>query len=259
MIGKSCAGASRTAQLTAATTPATYDVYRATHHGAGRCATTDTPLLTTTASLREQVERSLSSRIVSGEIAPGTVLTVPTLAPEYDVSATPVREAMLNLARRDFLRPIRNRGFQVTDVSVDELRHLGQVRVLLEAPPMRDVAGHVPPHVREKLERLADEIVAAGAEHRFQDYLESDTEFHLTVLELTGNPILVSIVRDLRQRTRLTGLVQLADSGGLRASSLEHAELVRLLVAGDGEGAERLMRRHVGHVAGIWSGLDEAE
>lgn len=217
----------------------------------------DTTLLTAAESLREQVERSLSSRIVSGEVAPGTVLTVPRLAPEYGVSATPVREAMLNLARRGFLTPIRNRGFRVTEVSVDELRHLGEVRMLLEAPPLREVAGRVPPGVREKLERLAGEILTAGEERRFQDYLERDTEFHLTVLELAGNPTLVSIVRDLRQRTRLTGLVQLAESGGLRASSLEHSELVRLLGDGDGEGAERLMRRHVGHVAGIWSGLDE--
>ncbi len=217
----------------------------------------DPRVLTTAESLREQVERSLSSRIVSGEIEPTTVLTVPTLATEYGVSATPVREAMLNLARRGFLTPIRNRGFRVTEVSVEELRHLGEVRMLLEAPPMREIAGDVPADVVEKLERLAEEIVAAAAEHRMQDYLENDTEFHLTVLELTGNPVLVEAVRDLRQRTRLTGLAPLADSGALHASSLEHTELVRLLVDGDGAGAERLMRGHIRHVTGIWSGLDE--
>jgi DNA-binding GntR family transcriptional regulator len=208
-------------------------------------------------SLREQVERTLSSRIVAGEFAPGTVLTVPTLAGEFGVSATPVREAMLNLARRGFLSPLRNRGFEVTEVSPDELRELGEVRLLLEGPPMRRLAGTLPDDVVERLQGLADEIVRAGREGRFEDYLEADTTFHLTLLELTGNRQLVRLVRELRQQTRLVGLVNLADSDELEGSSLEHAELVRLLVEGDGAGAEALMRRHIGHVAGLWSGRDE--
>jgi DNA-binding GntR family transcriptional regulator len=208
-------------------------------------------------SLREQVERTLSSRIVAGEFAPGTVLTVPTLAGEFGVSATPVREAMLNLARRGFLSPLRNRGFEVTEVSPDELRELGEVRLLLEGPPMRRLAGTLPDDVVERLQGLADEIVRAGREGRFEDYLEADTTFHLTLLELTGNRQLVRLVRELRQQTRLVGLVNLADSDELEGSSLEHAELVRLLVEGDGGGAEALMRRHIGHVAGLWSGRDE--
>ncbi len=208
-------------------------------------------------SLRDQVERTLSSRIVAGEFAPGTVLTVPTLAREFGVSATPVREAMLNLARRGFLSPLRNRGFEVTAVSTEELRELGDIRQLLEAPPMRWLAGKLPEETVERLLELADEIVRAGREGRFEDYLEADTTFHLTLLELTGNRHLVRLVRELRQQTRLTGLVNLADSDELEGSSLEHAELVRLLVAGDGEGADALMRRHIGHVSGLWSGREE--
>ncbi len=209
-------------------------------------------------SLREQVERTLSSRIVTGEFAPGTVLTVPTLAGEFGVSATPVREAMLNLARRGFLSPLRNRGFEVTAVSDDELRELGEIRRLLEAPPMRSLAGALPDETVERLKRLADEIVRAGREGRFEDYLEADTTFHLTLLERTGNRHLVRLVSELRQQTRLVGLVNLADSDELESSSLEHAELIRLLVEGDGEAAEALMRRHIGHVAGLWSGRQEA-
>lgn len=208
-------------------------------------------------SLREQVERALSSQIVAGEIAPGTVLTVPTLAADFGVSATPVREAMLNLARRGFLSPIRNRGFRVTDVSLEELRQLGEVRALLEAPPMRDIAGRLDEAEEKRLLELADEILVAGHEGRFQDYLETDTQFHLALLELTGNPYLVSLVRELRQQTRLIGLKQLAESGGLDASAREHAELIRLLRTGDGGGAEALMRHHIGHVAGLWSGQAE--
>lgn len=199
----------------------------------------------------------IAARIVSGETPPGEVLTVPTLAGDFGVSATPVREAMLNLARRGFLRPIRNRGFQVTEVSADELHQLTDVRLLLEAPPMRRVAGAIDGALEKELRELADRIVAAGKNRRFDEYLEADTAFHLRVLAVTGNQKLVDTVRELRQQTRLVGLVRLADSDALVPTALEHAELVDLLVAGDGEGAEALMRRHLGHVGGVWSGHEE--
>jgi DNA-binding GntR family transcriptional regulator len=208
-------------------------------------------------SLREQVERMIAARIVSGETPPGEVLTVPTLAGDFGVSATPVREAMLNLARRGFLRPIRNRGFQVTEVSVDELNQLTDVRLLLEAPPMRRVAGAIDGALEKELRELAERIVAAGKGRRFEEYLEADTAFHLRILAVTGNQKLVDTVRELRQQTRLVGLVRLADSDTLVPTAQEHAELVDLLVAGDGEGAEALMRRHLGHVGGVWSCREE--
>lgn len=208
-------------------------------------------------SLREQIENQLASRIVSGEISPGAVLTVPTLVGDFGVSATPVREAMLNLARRGFLRPMRNRGFEVTEVSDEELSELREVRALLEAPPMRQVAGMLDDETAAELRVLADQIVEAGRDGRFAEYLAADTAFHLRTLEITGNRKLVEVVRELRQQTRLVGLVHLAETDALMATSLEHGELVDLLVAGDGAGAEALMRRHIRHVGGVWSGRDE--
>lgn len=214
-------------------------------------------LLSPAESLREQVEAHLSARIVSGEIPPGQVLTVPTLAGDFGVSATPVREAMLNLARRGFLRAIRNRGFEVTEVSADELRELSEVRMLLEAPPMRAVAGTLDAETESALRSIADRLVEAARRAKFDEYLMADTEFHLRILECTGNRKLVETVRELRQQTRLVGLVRLAETDALIETSLEHAELVDLLVAGRGEDAEALMRRHIRHVGGLWSGQQE--
>lgn len=213
--------------------------------------------ITPAESLREQVENQLASGIVSGEVPPGQVLTVPTLASEFGVSATPVREAMLNLARRGFLRPIRNRGFEVTEVSQEELRELTAVRILLEAPPMAQIAGSLDEAAIADLRSLADRMVDAGQQARLREYLSLDTEFHLRILAFTGNSKLVEVVRELRHQTRLVGLAQLAETGAMMTTALEHVELVDLLMAGDGAGAEALMRRHIGHIGGVWSGRDE--
>src|SRR5580692_2503968 len=91
-------------------------------------------------SLRDRVESSLASAIISGELEPGTMVSVPALAAQFAVSATPVREAMLNLEKRGFVESVKNKGFKVTEVSPQDLNEIAQLRSWLEAPAMRVVA-----------------------------------------------------------------------------------------------------------------------
>src|SRR5699024_12684079 len=91
-------------------------------------------------SLREQVERSISAAITAGQLEPGELLTVPTLASDFEVSATPVREALLELDRRGFLDPVKDKGFRVTDVSYNEIESIAHYRFILDPSIFEDFA-----------------------------------------------------------------------------------------------------------------------
>jgi len=208
-------------------------------------------------SLRDRVEQSLSAAIISGEMPPGELYSAPTLASRFNVSPTPVREAMLNLEKRGFVEAVRNKGFRVTTVNDRDLREIVAVRQMLEAPPMHDVAAHFPVDRMEYFRGLADDIRRGVEEGDLGTYLAADHTFHLALLEITGNRSLVALVADLRSRTRLTGLASMLGSTTLGESAAEHHELLDLLAAGDGEGAARLMTRHIGHIAGWWAGRGE--
>ncbi|MFE1904847.1 GntR family transcriptional regulator, partial [Streptomyces gardneri] len=71
--------------------------------------------------LRDQVAHALRAALISGELRPGVVYSAPTLAEDFGISATPVREAMLDLAREGLVEPVRNKGFRVTEV--DQRHH----------------------------------------------------------------------------------------------------------------------------------------
>jgi DNA-binding GntR family transcriptional regulator len=214
--------------------------------------------LRTAGSFRQTVGDAVADAIVSGEMAPGTMLTAPTLAVRFDVSATPVREALLDLEKRGFVEIVRNKGFRVTEMSEHDLEEIVQIRQSLEAPPMRQLAGALPPATLARLRTEADAIVTSDAAGDLRAYLAADTAFHLHLLSLTGNDRLVRLVGELRQQTRLVGLAHLLGTPELAASSAEHHTLVDLLAAGDAAAAEDLMRRHIGHVTGLWSGRPEA-
>ena len=210
-------------------------------------------------SLRAHVERALSAAIISGELAPGALLTVPTLAAQFDVSATPVREAMLDLESRGFVEPVRNKGFRVTTVSPEVLRDIVEVRQLLEPPAMEELAKRFPIEELPALERLAEQIVVGARTGDLRSYLEADVQFHLTLTRMLGNRLLVETVADLRSRTRLVGLSAMLESNRLDESAAEHLTLLQHLADGDSAAARALMHRHIHHTLGWWAGNPETE
>ena len=193
-----------------------------------------------------------------GQIEPGEVRSVISLAEELGVSITPVREAVMDLANQGMVEVIRNRGFRVPQLSEHDLDEIFRIRTLLEAPAMADVVqvldgGRVP-----EFRALAEEITAAARERDLATFLDKDRQFHLGLLELLGNGRLVSMVAPLRDQARMQGLQKLADQGELTQSGEEHITLVDAIEAGQAERAVELMRAHLAHSRGIWAGRSES-
>jgi len=204
-------------------------------------------------SYRERVADALRAALIAGELLPGQVYSAPALATRFGVSATPVREAMLDLAKEGLVDTVPNKGFRVTAVSEQQLDEYTHIRSLIEIPTVVELATTADPVSLEALRPAAREIVQAAVAGDLIAYVEADTRFHLGLLALAGNTHLVEVVRDLRKRSRLYGLTPLVKSGRLLASAEEHLELLDALVARD-EGAVRaVMTRHIGHVRGLWA------
>lgn len=211
-------------------------------------------------SLREQVAAALRAALVAGEMRPGVVYSAPVLAQKFGVSATPVREAMLDLAKEGLVETARNKGFRVRELSDVDLDEIASIRALIEVPTVAQIAASVEGQQRaavEELRPLAQEIVSYAKPPELIAFIEADRRFHLSLLALAGNRHLVDVVADLRARSRLYGLESLAERGELARSAKEHEELVDLVLAGDAEGAAALMRRHIGHVRGSWADRGE--
>ncbi|MFE7316564.1 GntR family transcriptional regulator [Streptomyces sp. NPDC057555] len=210
-------------------------------------------LITARERLRDQVAHALHAALISGELKPGEVYSAPALAEDLGVSATPVREAMLDLAREGMVEPVRNKGFRVTEVDGRDLDQYTEIRTLIEVPMIGRIARSAAQEDLEALRPIAEEIVRAARAHDLIGYLEADRRFHLSLLALSGNDRLVETVGDLRKRSRLYGLTALDERGELLPSAEEHLELLDLMLAGDAKGAEKCMTRHLGHVRTLWA------
>jgi DNA-binding GntR family transcriptional regulator len=205
-------------------------------------------------SLRDEITGLLRAAVMAGELEPGVVYSAPSLAEQFGVSATPVREAMLDLSKEGLVEIVRNKGFRVTRLSEAELDDVTELRALVEIPTMRRLAEQgIAAADLARLRPLAAEIEDAARRRDFVAHVATDLEFHLALLNLAGNPRITELVRSLRMHSRLYGLRDETHRDALFASWHEHAELLDRIEARDAAGAEAVMRSHVGHVRGIWA------
>lgn len=210
-------------------------------------------LVTARERLRDQVAHALRAALISGELRPGEVYSAPALAEDFGISATPVREAMLDLAREGLVEPLRNKGFRITEVNERDLDQYTEIRTLIEVPMVGRITRTASKEALEALRPIAEEIVRAAHDHDLIGYLEADRRFHLSLLALSGNDRLVETVGDLRKRSRLYGLTTLDQRGELIPSAQEHLELLDLMLSGHAEAAEQCMTRHLAHVRSLWA------
>lgn len=208
----------------------------------------------TPSSVRARVTEALRAGIVTGELEAGQLYSAPRLAARYGVSATPVREAMLDLVKEGLVRTVRNKGFEIVTPSPAALHDILEVRLLLEVPTVRRLAER---GVREAelvtLQELAESTVALAQAGEVVSHVAADLRFHLALLGLWGNHEITEAVRALRSRSRLAGLWSTKNQSAMVESSHEHVLLLEHLRRRDGEAADALMTSHIKRASALWS------
>jgi DNA-binding GntR family transcriptional regulator len=204
-------------------------------------------------SLREQARQVIRGLIITGRMQPDQLYSVPRLATDLGVSATPVREALLDLAREGLLEPVRNRGFRVVSLSRNELNDIFAIRVLLEVPSVAEIArAGLSPSQLDQLQHLAAATKQAADAGNLIEFLESDRIFHVGLIATLGNKPLADLVETLRDRVRLHGFRNGSTGEYIAQSAREHFQLLDALSKQDEADAVAVMRRHLERSRHVW-------
>ncbi|MFL4474950.1 GntR family transcriptional regulator [Paeniglutamicibacter sp. MACA_103] len=204
-------------------------------------------------SLRETVTERLRTSIISGDLVEGELYSAPSLGAAFGVSATPVREAMMDLVREGLVETVKNKGFRITGMTDAELEEIAEIRLLVEPAATKRALESVPSDSISDLRSLADVIVRTARDKDPEAYLAADREFHARLLSFAGNKQLVELATSLRLRTRMYGLKTLMENDQLDGSAQEHHEMIDCVERGDGEAIYELMIRHINHARGMWN------
>jgi DNA-binding GntR family transcriptional regulator len=187
----------------------------------------------------------LRDRIVTLQLAPGTVIREDELMRELEVGRTPLREAVKRLALENLVAVQPRRGTFVSAVEAADIVNITEVRAELEGYAAALAAERLDDDHRAAAQALLHEVEELG-EAGDQDWLmRFDERIHRFTWEATGNPYLIqTLERYFTHSLRIWYLV-LDRLPGLGHAVHDQARLVEALLAGDADKARELMREHV--------------
>ncbi|NYD99782.1 DNA-binding GntR family transcriptional regulator [Kineosphaera limosa] len=189
-------------------------------------------------SATERAYHVTRARILDGVLAGGDVITEGQVSSSLGISRTPVREAFLRLQAEGLLQLYPKRGAVVVPVSLEEATSVMEAREIIEthaATKLLTAADTLPRALLDSLwERCAEQQRFAHAGDHVE-FMESDTLFHLTIVQSGENPFFVDLLRNLRdhQRRLSTSASQDGIVERMLAAQREHVGLVERLEKGD--------------------------
>jgi DNA-binding GntR family transcriptional regulator len=203
-------------------------------------------LVPSTPTLTSIVRDKIAAEIASGEFAPGTHLEENDLASRYQVSRTPIREALRELASIGAVEIKARRGVLVTDVDGEWLLKTLEAVADLEASCARYAAERMSEGQRAELKTLHCSIGRAAKAGDPASFDRDNLQFHRLIHIGSGNEILAKTVAQMRRRILpYTRAAMISNRDHLTIANSEHEAIVRAIEARNGELAYHATRAHV--------------
>jgi DNA-binding GntR family transcriptional regulator len=196
-------------------------------------------------SLHDGVAARLRAMVFDGELQPGDWIDEKTLAEAWQVSRTPLREALKVLVAEGLVELVPHRGCRVIQLTDDDADALFPVMALLEGRCAFEAAKKASDEDLRRLRGLHDELEHHAAAHDIDGYYRANHAFHSRVQALAANRWLDRATGDLRKFMRLMRGRQLALPGRIEASINEHRVLIDAFEQRDAARAERAMHDHL--------------
>ncbi|MEU6080054.1 GntR family transcriptional regulator [Streptomyces sp. NPDC047108] len=217
------------------------------HGGGDRSAVT-----VTRNTLRQQIAEALCDEILAGRLPAGRHVTVKEIAEQYGVSATPVREALVDLAAQGLVDMEHHRGFQVHSFTLDDFRHMVEARALIVDGIFRYGTEHLlrgaTARAFASVRRRADEAERASRAGDLDILIGYDLRFWRELGSLAGNPYIADFLHRMRMQCWAFAVPYLRQEPDLRGRLWSgHRTLIEAVERRDPAAAQRLMADYDDH------------
>jgi len=196
-------------------------------------------------TLVERARDVLRDDILSGKLRPGERVHLNDAATRLGVSPGPVREALRALASEGLVVPLSQRGYRVTEVSIEDLNDTYRLRQILD--PLA-VSLAVPHLTRPQIDEISDafeKLASAFENNDWAGISHHHRRFHFGIYNACGSPWLIRILAMLWDNSARYQRISAYGRGSHEERKDEHRQILLACSAGDAERASLLMRDHL--------------
>lgn len=200
-------------------------------------------------TLKEIVVEGIYREIEEGVYKPNDIIHEGEIMEKYDMSKSPVREALIELCKDNVLKNIPRVGYQVVSVTLQEILDLLEFRIDVETANLRRLASRITKEQLEELKQL-DTIAGDNPERMVAVHWNRNTEFHMKLCEMGGNGYICREISAalLRSCQYISQYFQTAWKKNAESNSYYHRAVIAALEAGDAERAVEMLRKDIGNV-----------
>lgn len=200
-------------------------------------------------TLHSEIVDHLRELIVGGELEPGQKIPEKTLCERFDISRTPLREALKALAAEGMIELLPQRGARVVTITDEELQELFPIIASMEALAGELACQKISDAQLETIRGLHDEMITAYRGARTLEYSRLNRAIHFAIFEAAGNASLLALYRNLELRIRnIRHTVRQAPQDWKEAVK-DHEKILQALAARDAARLGKILRQHVMNTA----------
>lgn len=199
---------------------------------------------------------SIIGMILAREFAPGDRLIESEIAESMNLSRTPVRNVMRQLAAEGLLEIRENKGCYIPKLSPDDMYSVFKARAYLEGQASLEAANSRMNEDIAALKKLSEEEKLYYSQGRLKEYSDVNNKFHLLIAKICKNEYIEKFTRQLFWRSELYIFHfdryyvprkpdELLRDPATSVSCNQHEQIINAIIAGDGALAESSMRSHI--------------
>jgi DNA-binding GntR family transcriptional regulator len=201
--------------------------------------------------LKDQAYEQVRDLVLSGELAPGDLLSERQLVSRLGMSKTPIRVALERLDRDGFLEILPQRGARIREPTEREIVDYYDFRIALESWIVKRATGHARKRDLQKLNRIVarqQKLLPGTGEAIVAPYTALDAEFHQALAETAGNAEIVKTMQTQRDKLALVlSIILRRNPEWLLTTTAEHERIVQAIESHDADLAEREIVEHLEH------------
>ena len=199
-------------------------------------------------SLEASVYEAVRDSIISGDLRPGDPLVEAQLSADLGISKTPVREALIRLARDGLVVQELHRRSRVATPTVEDVRQACEIRRWVEAEIAAQAARDAPAELLKQLEVSIRESERSLKRRDTRHWAEAVGSFTDTLLDFSGNRYAADLLERMRNVLSLIANVSQVAPGRRSRSIEEHRAILEAIRKRDSDGAAAATRAHLSSI-----------
>lgn len=195
--------------------------------------------------ISEEIAKQLRDEIISGVYKPRERLIEAELSKKYNVSRTPIREAIKQLELAGLIKVEPYHGAMIAEIDPEEIRDIYEVRCALEGTATYMATARMTPEVLILLEQSILKMEQYAKEKQNLLYTEENERFHWLIYNHCGNKVLIGLIHDLLGRTATFRHLSSRSTSNIKITVEDHKNLFNAIKAGDAAKAQALSAEHI--------------